>query len=67
MSNLQVANIFEFDNSPIRTLLKDGEPWFVAKDIAEVLGYEKPRNAIAAHCKGALIQGVPTNGAMGAP
>ncbi|MDE7398997.1 MAG: phage antirepressor [Oscillospiraceae bacterium] len=33
----------------IRTLNIDGEPWFVGKDIAEVLGYAKARNAIATH------------------
>jgi len=31
----------------------DGEPWFVAKDVATVLGYVKPENAISAHCKAA--------------
>lgn len=36
----------------------------MAKDVAEVLGYVKPRNAIATHCKGALNQGVPTNGGV---
>ena len=46
----------------IRTLVKDGEPWFVGKDAAKILGYAKPRNAIAAHVdyedkKDALIQG----------
>lgn len=33
----------------IRTTEKDGEPWFVGKDVAELLGYAKPQNAIAAH------------------
>ena len=33
----------------IRTLNIDGELWFVGKDIAEVLGYAKTRNAIATH------------------
>ncbi|MCX4027925.1 phage antirepressor KilAC domain-containing protein [Endozoicomonas sp. SM1973] len=30
---------FEFNNSAVRVINKDGEPWFIAKDIAEVLGY----------------------------
>ena len=35
MSNLQ---IFNYENSSqLRTLIKDGEPWFVAKDLCEVL------------------------------
>ena len=27
----------------------NGEPWFVGKDVASVLGYSKSRNAIAMH------------------
>lgn len=47
----------------IRTLTIDGEPYFVGKDVAEILGYAKARNAIAAHVdeddkKDAPIQGV---------
>lgn len=47
----------------IRTLNIDGEPWFVGRDIAEVLGYAKARNAIATHVdsddkKDAPIQGI---------
>ena len=33
----------------IRTLLIDGEPWFVGMDIANALGYAKARNAINRH------------------
>lgn len=33
----------------IRTMTQDGEPWFVGKDVAELLGYAKPQNAIATH------------------
>ncbi len=32
-----------------RTVITDGEPWFVGKDVAVILGYSKPRNAIAMH------------------
>lgn len=35
MSDLTV---FAFDSAAVRTLSIDGEPWFVAKDIAKVLG-----------------------------
>lgn len=55
-----IPAVFEFHGASVRTLMIDGEPWFVAKDVAEVLGYAKPRNAISSHCKGALNQGVPT-------
>ena len=33
----------------IRTINKDGEPWFVGKDVASVLGYERADNAIRSH------------------
>ncbi len=33
----------------VRTVIIDGEPWFVGKDVATIFGYSKPRNAIAMH------------------
>lgn len=33
----------------VRMVVIDGEPWFVGKDVASVLGYEKERNAIQRH------------------
>lgn len=45
-TNLQT---WSYENSEIRTVEKDGEPWFVGKDVATVLGYAKPENAIARH------------------
>lgn len=53
-----------FEGGEIRTVVIDGDVWFVATDIAEALGYVKPGNAVAAHCKGALIQGIPTAGGI---
>lgn len=35
-------NVFAFDSQAVRVVLRDGEPWFAATDVAEVLGY---RNA----------------------
>ena len=32
--------------------MKDGDVWFVGKDIAEILGYAWPSDAISSHCKG---------------
>ena len=37
------ANIQIFENQEfgkVRTILIDGEPWFVGKDVAEILGYK---------------------------
>lgn len=50
MNNLQIFSNSEFGN--IRTVTIDGEPWFVGKDIAEALGYERGKslnNAVATH------------------
>lgn len=33
----------------VRTLERDGEPWFVGKDVAAALGYENPQRAIRNH------------------
>ena len=42
MKEIQKFEIFNNDNfGKVRTLLIDDEPWFVAKDVAEVLGYDK--------------------------
>lgn len=46
----------------VRVVIREGEPWFVAKDVADALGYAKPRDAIASHCKGAAFHGVLTSG-----
>lgn len=50
----------------IRTMEKDGEPWFVARDVASALGYAKTENAIAVHVyecdkTSTLIQGSGSN------
>jgi prophage antirepressor-like protein len=31
---------FAYEGRKVRTVMKDGEPWVVAKDVAEVLGYQ---------------------------
>ena len=33
----------------VRTIVKDGEPWFVGKDVAEILGYKETAKAIRTH------------------
>lgn len=49
---------FDFEGAGVRGLSIDGEPWFVAKDIADVLGYTNPQKAVRDHCKGARPVGV---------
>ena len=41
--------MFNFNGSQVRTLTIDGDPYFVGKDVAEILGYVKPANAIKDH------------------
>lgn len=36
---------FTYDNHQVRVVSRDGEPWFVAADIAQVLGYRDAANA----------------------
>ena len=31
----------------VRTMIIDGEPWFVGKDVAEALGYADPKSTIS--------------------
>lgn len=48
MDNLKIFENAEFGS--IRTLEIDNEPYFVGKDVAEVLGYADTNKAIAMHC-----------------
>ena len=48
---------FNFDHSPVRTFVDEQGEWFCGRDVAEALGYAKPRNALGRHCKGALKRG----------
>ncbi|GIO03021.1 hypothetical protein J5TS2_36890 [Brevibacillus halotolerans] len=34
----QLQNVFDYQNQQVRVVVKDGEPWFVAKDVSDVLG-----------------------------
>ena len=49
----------------VRTLLIDGEPYFVGKDVAEILGYSKARNAIAVHVDDEDKKDAPIQGDLG--
>ena len=40
---------FYFNGDAVRTLLRDNEPYFVGKDVAEILGYSNPRDALSKH------------------
>lgn len=47
MNEIQIFNNPDFGE--IRTVTIDGEPWFVGKDVAQVLGYQNPSKALADH------------------
>lgn len=47
MTELQIFKNPDFGE--IRTIEKDGEPWFVGKDVAAVLGYADPFGALKKH------------------
>ena len=43
------VTVFKFeDSTPIRTITKENEPWFVAKDICAILGLSNPTVALGA-------------------
>ena len=46
-SNNSAIQVFNYDGSrPVRTVDRDGEVWFVAKDVCDVLGLGNPSEAI---------------------
>ena len=49
----------------IRTINKDSEPWFVGKDVAEVLGYRLARKALYDHVEDDDKKGVPIQNPLG--
>lgn len=47
MNDITIFNNPEFGD--VRTIMIDGEPWFVGKDVAESLKYNEPHKAIQRH------------------
>jgi len=52
MNNLQIFKSPEFGQ--VRMVEIEGKPYAVARDIAVMLGYSNPRDAISRHCKGVV-------------
>lgn len=44
---MNTPQIFKYQDKQCRTITKDGEPWFVAKDVADILSIEKYRDMVA--------------------
>ena len=49
----------------VRTTVINGEPYFVGKDVAEILGYERPTKAVSDHVDSEDIDGVPIQDSIG--
>ncbi|MCS1351187.1 Bro-N domain-containing protein [Mechercharimyces sp. CAU 1602] len=42
----KLQRVFDYNGSDVRTLTQNGEPWFVAKDVCEVLDISNHRDAV---------------------
>lgn len=63
--NSSELQIFSNDNfGEIRVIEEDGKILFCGSDIAKALGYSKPNNAIAKHCRATLKRGITLAGRM---
>lgn len=66
MNEIQIFNNPDFGQ--VRTVAINSEPWFVGKDVAEILGYSNPQKAIRDHVdaedKG-VNESFTVNGTMG--
>lgn len=62
MNDLKIFECEEF--GAVRTLENGKDILFYGRDVAKALGYSKPQNAIAMHCKAALKRGTLTNGGV---
>lgn len=60
MNELMIFNNPDFGE--VRTIEEDGKILFCGSDVAKALGYKRPADAIATHCKGSVIRRLPTNG-----
>lgn len=62
---MQDLQIFNFESQKVRTMTIDEEPYFVANDVAKILGYKKTRNAIARHVELDDVKVAPIRGPLG--
>lgn len=57
MNNLQVFKNEKFGT--VRTITENGRTLFCGADVAKALGYARPVEAVAKHCRYALKRGIP--------
>lgn len=60
-----MQEIFNFKGHEVRTVAINNEPYFVGKDVADILGYAKARNAIASHVDEEDKKDAPIQGTLG--
>ena len=65
MNDITIFHSREFGD--MRTLLKNGEPWFIGNEIANILGYSNTRDAIAKHVDNADKNTVAIHDGIGNP
>ena len=63
MNNIEIFKSADFGE--VRTLTIDNKPYFVGKDVADILGYAKARNAIANHVDEEDKKDAPIQGDLG--
>lgn len=60
-----LQNVFQYANKPIRTVTVNGEPWFVARDVCDILDISNARDAM---CRlQDSVKGVATIDTLGGP
>lgn len=42
----KLTQVFQYEDKPVRTVLVGGEPWFVAKDVCDILEIANSRDAV---------------------
>ena len=49
VAETKALEVFSYKNQQVRTVEQDGQVWFVAKDVAQALGYQRTADAVSAH------------------
>jgi len=57
-----VAQMFSYGDKKVRAIMIGNEPYFAGNDVAALLGYRSPKNAVATHCKGGTKSVLPSEG-----
>lgn len=62
MNELKIFENEEFGS--LRTMKIDGKIYFCASDVAKMLGYSRPNDAINQHCRATVKYSTPISGKM---